>query len=78
MCPVRYSVNFIQIVNLHDPTNCYGRRYTLRSVLFVSAVGGRIKRFGRVRRLLNRQDIPNWLRMARIIRTDREPIHDPS
>ena len=39
--------------------------------LFVSAVGGRVKR------LLNLQHMPT-VRTVRTIRTDREPIHDPT
>ena len=39
--------------------------------LFVSAIGGRVKR------LLNLQDMPT-VHTVRTIRTDREPIHEPT
>ena len=76
---VGYDGFFVHPLTLHTGRESYSRPdKLLRTVnilydpsLFVSAVGGRVKR------LLNLQHMPT-VRTVRTIRTDREPIHDPT
>ena len=66
------TVNLIRVVNLlHDRQTVTDRKYALRSV----SVRQRSRWLSKAP--LNWQDMPT-IRTVRTIRTDREPIHDPS